>query len=563
MNLQGVEWPVFGLEDDVRPALKTLLESGQAAVLATLYRAEGGSPRGVGTQMLLGAEVVQGYLSGGCVEADVALHAERVIGDGRAKWLVYGQGGPADVRLPCGGRIEVLLERLSAEDAAASRLISLLQQRMPALWLSDGAERACLAPGESPSDLSANLQAAFRQAAHGGVCGPDDKGRSIFRRFDPAPRLVVIGADPPALAMAAMGAQVGFETTFVRPKGPQAPPPIHGVRYLRSSPSQALTEIGLDLWTSVAVATHDADLDEEALAAALASPAGYVGVLGSRRRLPERLQRLRALGLTDAAIARLKAPIGLALAGKSPWEIAVSVVGEAVQTLRLREETAGWPDVQRPAGQEDRGNLHALVFAAGQGSRYGGAKLVADWRGGVLLDGALAAAFAAPVVTVTVVTGAHAEQVSLAARAFAAARGEDVRLRIVHAADHARGLSASIRRGILSLPEDAQGAYLFLGDMPRAPVSVLAPLAAALTTGAKAAAPVYAGRRGHPVLASRALFADLAALEGDRGAGALLGALGPGLVLVEAPDDGVLFDVDEPGQLADNPGQAPERAAVL
>ena len=79
---------------------------------------------------------------------------------------------------------------------------------------------------------------------------------------------------------------------------------------------------------------------------------------------------------------------------------------------------------------------------------------------------------------------------------------------------------------------------------------MLAPLAAALATGAKAAAPRFAGRRGHPVLVSRALFADLEVLDGDKGAGALLAGLGPALALVDAPDDGVHFDVDEPGQLA-------------
>ncbi len=138
-----------------------------------------------------------------------------------------------------------------------------------------------------------------------------------------------------------------------------------------------------------------------------------------------------------------------------------------------------------------------------------------------------------------------------AARAFAAARGEEARLRIVHAADHAQGLSASIRRGIRSLPPDAAGAFLLLGDMPRTPISVLAPLAAALATGAKAAAPRFQGRRGHPVLVSKALFEDLAALDGDRGAAPVLAGLGPALTLVDAPDDGVLFDVDEPKDLTD------------
>jgi molybdenum cofactor cytidylyltransferase len=91
---------------------------------------------------------------------------------------------------------------------------------------------------------------------------------------------------------------------------------------------------------------------------------------------------------------------------------------------------------------------------------------------------------------------------------------------------------------------------LFLGDMPRIPEEVLQPLAGALAAGAPAAAPTFAGRRGHPVAISRALFPDLQALDGDRGAAAVLAALGPSLVLIEAPDAGVCLDIDAPADVA-------------
>ncbi len=292
------------------------------------------------------------------------------------------------------------------------------------------------------------------------------------------------------------------------------------------------------------MATHDLELDEEALAPALRSPAPFVGVLGSRRRLPERLARLRGLGLTDAQIGRLRAPIGLPLAGKAPWEIAVAVIGEIVQTLRLRESRQSWPEPQ-----QDGTRLHAVVLAAGQGSRYGGAKLLEPWRGAPLLHGALRAAFAAPVDTVTVVTGAHADRIAACAHAFADSRPDGARLRLVHAEGHAQGLSASLRRGVEALPAEADGLILFLGDMPDVPETVLAPIAEALAAGAPAAAPRLNGRRGHPVGISRALFGQLMTLEGDRGAAAVLAALGAGLVHVETRDEGVLLDIDEPADL--------------
>jgi molybdenum cofactor cytidylyltransferase len=188
--------------------------------------------------------------------------------------------------------------------------------------------------------------------------------------------------------------------------------------------------------------------------------------------------------------------------------------------------------------------LEAIVLAAGSGSRFGGGKLLASWDAGVLLEAALAAAYAAPVRSVTVVIGADAEAVAAAARTF------DPRTLIVHAPDHAEGMGASLRTGIASLPDDADGVFVFLGDMPRVPAAVLPRMARALVDGALAAAPVWQGRRGNPVLLDRTLFPQLLALTGDAGARGVLQGLGDQLALIEAPNDGVLFDVDTPQDLA-------------
>jgi molybdenum cofactor cytidylyltransferase len=184
--------------------------------------------------------------------------------------------------------------------------------------------------------------------------------------------------------------------------------------------------------------------------------------------------------------------------------------------------------------------MYAIVLAAGSGSRFGGGKLMTAWRGGVLLDGALDAAFAAPVRAVHVVFGADP-----AVAAHAAARGA----RIVPAHDHALGLSASLRCGIAALPPDAAGALVLLGDMPQVPHAVLAPLVAAVEAGAPAAVPVFDGRIGNPAALAAALFPRVLALEGDRGARALIEGLGAGLVRIPAPDAGVLYDVDRPEDL--------------
>jgi molybdenum cofactor cytidylyltransferase len=200
-------------------------------------------------------------------------------------------------------------------------------------------------------------------------------------------------------------------------------------------------------------------------------------------------------------------------------------------------------------GVRPHGGFEAIVLAAGAASRFGGGKLLAPWLGGVLLDGALAAAFAAPVRSVTVVTGAEGERIAAEARRLAERMGEGDRLRIVEAKNHAEGMGASLRAGAAALPADAGGVFVFLGDMPRVPIAVLSDLAAEVRAGAPAAAPEFRGRRGNPVLMGAGLIPRLLALTGDKGAREILAGLGADLALVEAPDDGVLFDVDRPEDL--------------
>ena len=191
------------------------------------------------------------------------------------------------------------------------------------------------------------------------------------------------------------------------------------------------------------------------------------------------------------------------------------------------------------------GALEAIVLAAGSGRRFGGGKLTSPRGDGLLLDGALEAAFAAPARTVSVVWGAD-EGVLEAASRFADRTGQAARLHLVHNIHHEEGMGGSLRTGVANLPPDAAGAFVFLGDMPRIPHDIAPKLAAALAAGARAAAPVCGGQRGHPALFSAELFPALLSLAGDRGAGWLLNAMTHGLTLIPTDDHGVLFDVDEP-----------------
>jgi molybdenum cofactor cytidylyltransferase len=194
------------------------------------------------------------------------------------------------------------------------------------------------------------------------------------------------------------------------------------------------------------------------------------------------------------------------------------------------------------------GPLDALVLAGGEGRRFGGGKLLAPWRGRPIIEWTLDSAFRAPVRGVILATGADAS-VAAAGRAFAARLGQRERLRLVHAADHAKGMSATWRAGLGAVPADAAGLFVFLGDMPRTPIDIPAMLAKAVAEGAPAAVPRFQGRLGHPVLFSRSLFEEIGRIQGDQGARSVLQALGERLALIETEDDGVIFDIDTPGDL--------------
>jgi xanthine dehydrogenase accessory factor len=309
-------WPHHGLEDDLRPRMAMLIDQGRPFSLVTVFAADGG-PRGVGAQMVVTAEETWGFVSGGCIEAEVAIQARLTLADGEPRHLVYGQGSPwIDTRLPCGGRLDLLAERILPDDTAIGALVDAFEQRRTVHYESDGVRRRCAPSG--------NAFAAPSLVDH---------------VFTPAQRLIVFGSDPIALAIALLGGGLGWSSVIVSSDGPaQAPGP--GVVHRREPPGAALASLCPDTQTAIAVATHDADYDETAIVAALATQAGYIGVLGARRRIPDRIERLRASGVTDAQIARLRMPIGIPLGAATPREIAVSVTAEIIARHRAPEPSS-------------------------------------------------------------------------------------------------------------------------------------------------------------------------------------------------------------------------------
>jgi len=313
-------WRTNAQIDDIRIPLAAVRHAGEAFAIATLVEVEGSAPRECGAQMLVTADDYWGFLSGGCIEADVARHGREALAEGRARFLRYGEGSPwIDIKLACGSAIGVLVEPVAADDPAVAALMAGYAARQPVGWSSDGTTRNAVASASAP--------------------GFAWDGTRYAKRFLPPARLVLIGEDAAALAAATLARAAGMEVVLIAPGGPEAAP-FDGIVYHRGAPAEALAAIGIDPWTAIAVLSHDREDDERGLAAALVSEACYVGAIGARARLDARIAKLRGHGVNEAALARLHAPIGLQGFGKAPREIALSLVAEVAQAFHAATAAA-------------------------------------------------------------------------------------------------------------------------------------------------------------------------------------------------------------------------------
>jgi xanthine dehydrogenase accessory factor len=331
-------WRLSAQIDDIRAPLRDIAAAGAGrCAIATLVDITGSAPREPGAQMLITDSAHWGFLSGGCIEDDVARHAREAMAAGASRLLRYGEGSPwIDIKLACGSGITVLVEPVGVGEPAVAELLQAYRARRPLGWSSDGTQRLASAPGGAPFAWD---------------------GARYTRSYEPALRLVLVGADGAALAAAELARTLGWEVVLITPGGPEQAP-FPGIAYRRSDAAAALAATSPDPWTAVAVLSHDREDDESALAAALASPAFYVGAVGARARLDGRLARLRGHGLGDAEIARLHAPIGLDGFGKAPRDIALSLVAEVACAFHARSAAARSPgasmSISAPASSVSR-----------------------------------------------------------------------------------------------------------------------------------------------------------------------------------------------------------------
>jgi xanthine dehydrogenase accessory factor len=288
---------------------------GDRVALATVVATRRSAPRPVGSKLAVSERGdLFGSVSGGCVESEVALVAGEAIEDGKPRLLTYGIADELawSVGLPCGGEIDVFVERFEGE---------LPEEPSVTLTVLEG-ERA----GER---LEADIPPGPSRVL-------DVDGLRVFAEvLGPPPRLLVVGATDTAEELSRAAKALGWRTAVIDPRQALV------TRERLPSPDELTVawpdelEAGDD--TAVVVLTHEERLDVPALTTALASDAFYVGAIGSRRTQEKRRGRLLEAGVTEEQLERLAGPAGLDLGAHTPAETAVSILAEVLAVRAGRE----------------------------------------------------------------------------------------------------------------------------------------------------------------------------------------------------------------------------------
>ena len=531
-------------------------------VLATVVATRGSTYRKAGAQMLIGpGGRYEGILSGGCLEGDLAAHAASVLETGTPRMVRYDNGGDDDLLwglgAGCEGGMDVWLVRLDPaanweplatlsrhfEQRVHARYAFVLESAAPnlpvgsTLWVTGGATRL----HQLPEQLAAFLAAPAGTDAvspTAGIVEFDSPRVRLFVGSAGVPReLLLIGGGPDALPVVEFGATLGWRVTVAdhRPAYADAARFPRASRVLLTTPLQLDQHLDLAQFDAAVVMSHHIATDLAALGTLATTQIPYVGLLGPASR---RKRLLADLGTATAAKfgARLHAPVGLELGGRDPASIALAITAE------IQAHLHGKGHGQTLDRNTAASSLHVMLLAAGSSSRFGSPKQLADVAGRPMLARALDTLLQLERRhAVTVVLGANAERLEPLVRAASANAAFNP--------DYARGLASSIRVGLAQAPFDARGTLIALADQVAVTADDLRQLVLRWEQQPdRIVAAQYAGTVGVPAIFPADLFRELAELEGDRGARAVLARHPERVIGVPMPS--AAQDIDTPEDLS-------------
>jgi xanthine dehydrogenase accessory factor len=540
-----------------------LRREGAPFLLATVVAVRGSSYRRPGARMIVsGDRWVAGCVSGGCLEGDVVRRGAHRIRHGAPVVVTYDSRSDDEIGwgfgLGCNGVVDVMLEEIhptTAIDpllfvsdciAAETRgvLVTVFRSEDPSvpvgarLAVRPGAPVATSLDGASGSLRDALERAA--RSAHATLTVETHGVSALVEIVDPPPRLFVCGTGHDALPVVALARSMGWRVTVA------AGHPSTATKDRLLVADELLAGPGSVLRDAVArharafaiVMSHDYERDRECLSALLESRVEYIGVLGPKRRTERMLAELTQAGtvITDTMLARVHAPVGLDLGAETPQEIALAVISEVQATLtgaparQLRERSGPihvpparsseprpehQPGLPSPSRPDASAAVVCAVLGAGGSSRLGRPKQLETYAGKPLVRHVVDEVAASSCDAVAVVLGASGSRIAPVLAGASAIVLEN------EAWDE--GIASSVRVAVAwAKDRGAAALVLVLADQPLIDRAHVNRLIAGWRAGAPAAGSVYGGVLGVPALFDAALFGELLALEGDRGAARVL-----------------------------------------
>ena len=275
-------------------------------------------------------------MTGGCVEPAVYQQAEEVLHGAPARMATYGYADDEafEVGLPCGGNVGIFVEPM--EPALVTEVAAAVRDERPVAYLTTiagdatGRPRVIDAGGAPADEAEAAARPLLEMGQNGIVAVGDDE--VFVSSFVPRPAMYVFGAIDFASALCTVGKFLGYRVTVCDPRAifvtPQRFPDADEL--VTEWPNEFLARAPVDARAAVCVLTHDAKFDVPALKAALATPARYIGAMGSRRTTERRRVKLLEEGVSEEQLERIHAPIGLPIASRTPEEVAVAIGAEIV-----------------------------------------------------------------------------------------------------------------------------------------------------------------------------------------------------------------------------------------
>ena len=334
---------------DLIEEILTALRTEDRVMLATVIASSGSTPAAVSSKMLIIEEgrASVGTVGGGCMEGDVLLEAAKLFPSAAARVLTFRlTEDDAESGLICGGSADVLIEPLSRDDSGLfSRLKALRDDgrdtvlathvtasgRVGGKWLLDPSAGAA---GDLTDIPVAGMGALALHAAARRV--PVADGEVVLETVPGRPHLVIFGGGHVSRYLSGAAATAGFRITIVDDREKYANPARfpEAERTVAAGFTDAFSSISIERSTFIVIVTRGHRHDEEVLERALGTPARYIGMIGSRRKVLVTYEHLLERGVDAASLRRVRAPVGIEIGAVTAEEIALSIVSELIAERR-------------------------------------------------------------------------------------------------------------------------------------------------------------------------------------------------------------------------------------